>query len=56
MAADAGKSVADYRLLAERYDHATRRINGVRLAGRVPGVGVRRPEHRRLPGYGRVHR
>lgn len=32
MPVDARKSVADYRLLAARYDHATRRINGVRLA------------------------
>ena len=32
MSGDPGKSVADYRLLAERYDRATRRINGVRLA------------------------
>ncbi len=30
MALDPGKSVADYRALAARYDHATRRINGVR--------------------------
>jgi demethylmenaquinone methyltransferase/2-methoxy-6-polyprenyl-1,4-benzoquinol methylase len=32
MALDADKSVADYRALAASYDHATRRINGVRRA------------------------
>lgn len=30
MPADARKSVADYRAIAAQYDHATRRINGVR--------------------------
>ena len=30
MPADAGRSVADYRAIAAKYDHATRRINGVR--------------------------
>ena len=32
MGLDADKSVADYRALAASYDHATRRINGVRRA------------------------
>ena len=30
MPADAGRSVADYRAIAAKYDHATRLINGVR--------------------------
>ena len=30
MPADPGKSVADYRTIAAKYDHATRLINGVR--------------------------
>jgi demethylmenaquinone methyltransferase/2-methoxy-6-polyprenyl-1,4-benzoquinol methylase len=30
MPADPGRSVADYRAIAEQYDHATRLINGVR--------------------------
>ena len=31
MSGDLEKSVADYRLIATQYDHATRRINGIRL-------------------------
>src|SRR5258708_22713453 len=30
MPADSGRSLADYRAIAEKYDHATRLINGVR--------------------------
>lgn len=40
MSGDPRKSVADYRLLARRYDHATRRVDGVRLAA-IDALGLR---------------
>lgn len=39
MIAGPGKSVEDYRALAARYDHATRRINAIRLAA-VAALGL----------------
>ena len=40
MSGDPRKSVADYRLLARPYDHATRRINRVRLDA-IDALGLR---------------